>query len=486
MNIKVYPNICRVDGTYNELVWLRELLTIKVPGAQFTKIFQRRQWDGKKRLFNTISKVFAAGLLDYVLRNKDTQNIIVEDMREFNALEKSYGKIDYEIPKLNIELRDYQKQAIIDCLKYKNCIIEAATNAGKTVIFSGVIKKLYPLPTLILIHREEILKQIKDMVEKNTGLEVGIITSKDVLIKPVTVAMVTTLANRIGVDQEITDFFDNTKCVIVDETHHAKASTISNLLSACKAVYRFGFSGTVADEDTYDGMLIRQHIGSVVFKISNDELITSGVSAKPKIFIYEIDSSDILSGVFTQAKEELLAKYGDKVTNTMLMKRVYTLSVQKGIVENKERNSKAIEIIHNIHNNQNKSILIVVDLLEHGRIVEKLLIDNGIESVFISGESETRDFGLSDFKEGKLKVLISTNIVDEGLDISRIECLILLAGKKSRRQLLQRIGRSLRRKEGENVVKIYDFMDYGSLHFEKHSRQRIAIYKQEKFELEFV
>ena len=89
-------------------------------------------------------------------------------------------------------------------------------------------------------------------------------------------------------------------------------------------------------------------------------------------------------------------------------------------------------------------------------------------------------------KEGKLKVLISTNIVDEGLDISRIECLILLAGKKSRRQLLQRIGRSLRRKEGENVVKIYDFMDYGSLHLEKHSRQRIAIYKQEKFELEFV
>ena len=484
MNIKVYSNICRVEGSYNELVWLRDLLTIAVPGAKFTKIFQRRQWDGKKRFFNTISKVFPVGLLDYVLRNKDKQTVLIEDTRVFPILEKGFGdKIDYEIPKMNIELRDYQKQAIIDCLKYKNCIIEAATNAGKTVIFSGVVKKLHPFPTLILIHREEILKQIKDMVEKNTGLEVGIITSKDVLIKPVTVAMVTTLANRIGADQEITDFFDSVKCVIADECHHLKAKTIASLVYACKAVYRFGFSGTVADEDTYDGMLIRQHIGSVVFKISNDELISSGVSAKPKVFIYEIDSSSVLSGVFAQAKEELIVKYGDKVTNTMLMKKVYQLSVQKGIVENEERNSKVLEIISN---NVGKSILIVVDLLEHGRIMEKMFVDKGIEAVFISGSSETRDSGLSDFKEGKLKVLISTNIVDEGLDISRIECLILLAGKKSRRQLLQRVGRSLRRKEGENVVKIYDFMDYGSLHLEKHSRQRIAIYKQEKFELEFV
>ncbi len=484
MNIKVYPNICRVEGNYNELVWLRDLLTIDVPGAKFTKIFQRRQWDGKKRFFTTVSKVFYIGLLDYVLRNKDKQLITVEDTRDFSVLEKGFGnKIDYEIPQMNIELRDYQKQAIIDCLKYKNCIIEAATNAGKTVIFSGVIKKLHPLPTLILIHREEILKQIKDMVENNTGLKVGIITSKDVLIKPVTVAMVTTLANRIGADQEITDFFDSVQCVIVDECHHSKARTISNLLSACKAVYRFGFSGTVADEDTYAGMLIRQHIGSVVFKISNDELISSGVSAKPKVFIYEVDSSNVLSGVFAYAKEELIAKYGDKVTNAMLMKKVYQLSVQKGLVENVERNSKVLQVIND---NQNKSILIVVDLLEHGRIVEKLLTENNIESVFISGASETRESGLSDFRQGKLKILISTNIIDEGVDISRIECLLLLAGKKSRRQLLQRVGRSLRRKEGENAVKIYDFMDYGSRYLEKHSKQRIAIYKNEKFEMEFI
>lgn len=476
MKINIYPSFCRVDGSYEELVWLKDLLAIDVPGAKYTKFYKRRRWDGKKRFFTIPSKAFPVGLLGYVLKNGKTQKFEIIDQRRFPVF-------DSVIPDLHtIDLRDYQKQAILQCLEHKNCMIEAATNAGKTAIFSGLIKKIYPHPTLILTHRDELLKQTVQYIERYTGLECGFITSKDTLIKPVTVGMIQTLTNRIGADQEITDFFESLQCIITDEAHHQRANTYGSLLASSKAPLRFGFSGTIPEEDTYEGILTRAYVGSVVFKISNSELIESNVSAKPHVYFYEIDLSNALRKVFDQAKLELESTIGE-YTGAQLLKKVYTLSIKLGVVQNESRSIKAVETVQA---NPNSSTLIIVDLLEHGEIVQSLFEKNGIESVFIHGQAEERASALQDFKDGKLKVLISSNILDEGVDISRIENLVMLAGKKSRRQILQRVGRSLRRKEGENVVKIYDFLDIGSKYLTKHAKQRYQIYKAEGFEIDFI
>jgi len=295
--------------------------------------------------------------------------------------------------------------------------------------------------------------------------------------------MVKTLINRFDVDEEVTQFFNSLKCVIQDEAHHAQADQFSSVLAACPAVYRFGFSGTIPPENDYKGMLTRQYIGPVVFKISNDELIDLNVSAKPKIFVYEMDVSKRVRGIPAEAKAELEVEVGELYSGLQLTKRIYQKVIEKGIVTNDERNGKTIEIINN---HPGKSILIVLDFLDHGDIVEKMLKSSGIKAVFISGKASHRAEALADFKAGKLKVLISTNIVDEGLDISRIEVLVLLSGKKSRRQLLQRIGRSLRKKEGDNVVSVFDFIDFGQKYLFKHSKERMAIYKEEQFAVEFV
>jgi len=460
-------------------MWIRSVLTFDVPGAKYSMAYKRGQWDGKKRMFDIRTGVFPIGLLSYVLRSGKLRKIDVVDNRKFPKVDQ--GRLELNTIDVNDPDRHYQLKAIDECIANKNCLIEAATNAGKTAIFSGLIKKLAPAPTLVLTHRSELLKQTVEYIERYTGLKCGFITAKDILIRPVTVAMITTLVNRLGADQEVDDYFKSLQCVIQDEVHHAQAAQFTAVLEACPAPYRWGFSGTVPPANEYNGVLVRQFLGDVVYKISNDELIALDVSAKPKIFMYEMDVSSQVRGVIGMAKAELEAK-DELYSGQQLMKKVYEMVVKLGIVQNSERNGKAVEIIKN---NPGKSTLIVVDYLEHGEIVEQLLSNNGISSVFISGKAAHRAQALSDFKAGKLQILISTNIIDEGIDISRIEVLILLAGKKSRRQLLQRIGRSLRRKEGENVVSVYDFCDHGNKYLLKHSKERMSIYKQEQFEVEF-
>jgi superfamily II DNA or RNA helicase len=501
MRINIGSSFCTVDGASDELWFVREALTFAVPGAKYSPMFKRHQWDGKKRFFDYKEKKFPVGLLPYVVKAGKTHPIKIIDDRVFPHLNKEKLTLN------TIELRDYQISAIEACLEKKNCLIEVATNGGKTAIFSGLIKKLSPAPTLVLTHRAELLTQTVDFIEQYTGLECGFITSKDILIKPVTVAMITTLINRICTDQEVAEFFGSLQCVIQDEVHHAQAKQFTDVLSACPAPYRWGFSGTIPSAKDFKGVLVRQFLGEVAFKISNKELIDRKISATPTVYLYDIDVEERVAGSFdkaqdyidtkiAEAKELLLTnKIKKEVCDRLIrkvsspqyyMRKVYDFVVKDGLVNNEDRNGKAVEVINN---NPGKSVLIVVDYIDHGRLVEKLLKDNDINATFISGtpsEADIRKSALTDFKAGKLKVLISTNIIDEGIDISRIEVLILLAGKKSRRQLLQRMGRSLRKKDDGSMVKIYDFVDIGNKHLLKHSKERIAIYKEEQFKTEFI
>lgn len=492
-----------MEGTSNESWWLRETLAFSVPSAKYMDLFKRKKWDGKKRFFDYKTQTFPIGLLPYVMRAGTDRSIQVVDKRVFSTINMSpltLNTIDIYAPE-----RAYQLKTIEMCLEHKNCLIEAATNAGKTAIFSGLVKKVHPAPTLILTHSKLLLDQIVGFIEQYTGFECGFITASDIKIRPVTVAMIKTLKNRLTVEQEVAVFFESLQCVIHDEVHHSQAKQFSTILEACQAPYRWGFSGTVPPEKDFNGVLVRQYFGPVVFKISNDELIELKISAKPKIHVYEMAVDVNMRAAYAQArtdtddlraKNEVEEKAGrqkkkpDTYYDHYFIKRAFDIVIDRGVVNNPERNEKVLEILQK---NPQKSTLVVVDYIAHGALIEKMLLESNVDVRFISGDSvhpsgvaEHREQALTDFKAGKLQVLVSTSIVDEGLDISRIEVLVLLAGKKSRRQLLQRIGRSLRRKEGENAVAIYDFCDLGNKHLLKHSRERLAIYKAEKFEVEFV
>ncbi len=92
---------------------------------------------------------------------------------------------------------------------------------------------------------------------------------------------------------------------------------------------------------------------------------------------------------------------------------------------------------------------------------------------------------MAKFRTGQLPCIISTNILDEGVDVPKINVLILASGGKSAIRVLQRVGRALRKKvQGElNIASIIDFNHLGNKHLEEHSKERLKIYRKEKFEI---
>ncbi len=255
---------------------------------------------------------------------------------------------------------------------------------------------------------------------------------------------------------------ESSKCFIVDEFHRSSGDSFYNTLMLCKnAVYRIGLTGTIDKKDEIKVMRLLSLTGEVVSKISNEYLINEGFSAKPIIIL-------------------------DKVMKPVLPKGTeYPEAYELGIVENSHRNVKIVDMVERKYND-NKGCLVIVSRKKHGENIAKLLEERGIEYEYVHGSRSTEDrqLALDNVKSGKLKVLVATNIMDEGVDISNIDAVFMAAGGKSFRQILQRVGRALRvKKDRENVCEIYDYLDYTQEHLIKHTKERYGYYKEEKFDI---
>lgn len=263
------------------------------------------------------------------------------------------------------------------------------------------------------------------------------------------------------------EFLESVKLMVADEVHRAKADTWYVHLSKCiNADYRVGLTGTVDKKDAMGWQRLQAVFNQVISKVSNDYLISIGVSSKPIIKVIPMkEPRDI----------ELIDDY---------------LSAYKaGIVENEVRNDAIVKLAIGYNQRKPGGILISVREIEHGETILEKLDEQGMDADFIHGGStdEHRAEILNKFSQGELDVMIASTIIDEGVDMKSIGCMILGAGGKSMRQQLQRIGRGLRLNDIDgNRVIVFDFYDSTNRFLKAHSKERIKIFEKEKFDVEIV
>ena len=118
-----------------------------------------------------------------------------------------------------------------------------------------------------------------------------------------------------------------------------------------------------------------------------------------------------------------------------------------GIVNNQLRNRQIAEIVKEFYK-QNKITLIFVTHIEHGNLIaEEIKNLFGYKVPFIQGSMSMED--REDIKAGliskKVKICLATTSWREGVDIPNLSAVVLTGGGKSEIQVLQGIGRGLRR-----------------------------------------
>lgn len=382
-------------------------------------------------------------------------------------------------PTNSVNLRAYQKECIdaikesLSSGKENKIAISIATGGGKTVIFCMAIPEILKMARfkgdkangiLILVHRRELAKQTINTLQKlkivdddRIFLDMG-----NCKISPETtfndsrpfiiVGSVPSLA-RNGCSRMSEYKLDRFKAVIVDECHHAVSASYINLFETLhcsksnpdkNGPFLIGFSATLGRADKIP---LKKVFDKVVFQ----KHITSLIEEK---HLCDFDWLKVGLGIHL---DEVEVQGNDFQLNS-LSKHINTPEINAIIL-------KTYLKFREQYPNNTKSLLIFCVNVEHMQTICSLFRANGVNAQYVSGETKNseRDKITSDFKIGKIPVLINCGVFTEGTDIPNIDCIFLLRPTRSKPLLVQMVGRGLRVANGKNKLLVVDFVDNKSV-----------------------
>ncbi len=346
---------------------------------------------------------------------------------------------------LNAELRDYQSAAVEAALRAGQGVIQAPTGSGKTVIACGLMAAT-SLNTLFVVHTSVLLEQTVEAVRRFLGVEPGVIGGGRDDIRPVTVAMVQTLARR-----PLPPLHPLFGMVILDEAHHCPAESFKGIVGGFPAAMRFGLTATPTRKDRLHPVLF-DVIGPIVTRVDARNLIVSG-SITP-VEVVRID---------TGFKTRYSKDYGKLVTR---------------IAANRARNEL---VVQSTATHRGEKTLVLSERVDHCARLAADLNAAGIPSRVLTGSvaREDRKSILDDFAAGRFEVLVSTSsLVGEGFDLPALDTVVVTIPNGNVARTTQLLGRALRPSSGKSAGRIVDFCDFQVPLLANQFNRRLSVYRK--------
>ena len=332
----------------------------------------------------------------------------------------------------------------------RRALVQAATGVGKTYLAAFDSKNYERV--LFVAHREEILKQAAESFKNvrdsdDYGFFNGDSKCTD---KSVIFASVATLGRSDYLNEKYfaPDYFTY---VVIDEFHHAVNEQYQRIVDYFKPKFLLGLTAT---PERMDGKNIYEICDyNVPYEISLKEAINKGMLVP---FHYY--------GIF------------DKTDYSKL-------HIVRGRYDEKELNETYIgnvrrhELIYKYYCKYgSKQALGFCCSREHAREMAKEFSKRGIPSVAVfsdaSGEyTEDRNVAIRQLKQGKIRVIFSVDMFNEGVDITSVDMVMFLRPTESPIVFLQQLGRGLRKCRGKEFLTVLDFIG----NYEKAGRVRFLL-----------
>ena len=105
------------------------------------------------------------------------------------------------------------------------------------------------------------------------------------------------------------------------------------------------------------------------------------------------------------------------------------------------------------------------------------LISNKFLIPFITHKSskQEREDALNGFRDGRYLVLVTSKVLDEGVDVPDAELGIIVSGTGSKREFIQRLGRLLRIKPNSKNAKLIEIISSGTSEMNTSVRRKQAL-----------
>ena len=356
----------------------------------------------------------------------------------------------------SVVLRDYQKQALDAWIANdKRGTIVLPTGSGKTIIGIKAIS-LLNTSTLVVVPTLDLVDQWRSSLKKEFKVEVGVLGGGEWDIEALTVSTYDSayihadkLGNRFGL-------------IIFDEVHHLPAAGYRNIAEMFASPSRMGLTATFEREDGLHTELNRL-VGGKVFEKRVRDLAGEHLSPfrleKIAVELTEEEKKEY------DKNQKVFSDYLARINLTIRSPADFQKLVMRSGRDPQARRAllarnKARDIAFNSISKMGKLSEIlkkhsggrIFIFTEHNKLVHRISKQFLIPSITYRTTSKERSEILDRFRSGTYNAVVTSKVLDEGIDVPDADVGIILSGTGSQRAFIQRLGRILRKKEGKEAI----------------------------------
>lgn len=455
----------RFTGEAEDLQAVRKILTLKETKNQpETYLFEDNQ--------------FLTGLLPSLCRKLSSSKkpIPYEIVGQEPPPDPDTLSVDPKILR-GVELYEDQQAIVWKALYNRRGLICSPTASGKTIISASIAKILevnQGLSTLMVVPGQAPMDQAAERWNEYGLAPVGRLgDSHRELDKFHLVAVVNSLHEGLKrKDKRLIKWLDEVGVLLLMETHHLPSRMWSTVGYSISVPYRIGLSATPFSTQqgptTPDDYRLLGITGDIFAYVDDATLMNRGRTATPRVH-------------FLSAGSEWLGPEN----NWHVVRKV-------GINENTTRNDMISELSAKLAL-AGKKVLVLVNEVTHGKQLARSVSKRMGKALLYKGQSKLLSYAngveqhtqhvsitnlVKMLREIEFYTVIGSPAIKEDADLPECNVLIMAGGGKSFRGIIQKAGRVLRPKPGQNKVDIIDFEDRDSFVLRAQSKHRRKLYSE--------
>jgi len=384
--------------------------------------------------------------------------------------------------------------------------IALPTGSGKTVIAMNCIRKVNRKRVLIVVPTIELVRQWKQFIIEWLNIpenKIGMYYAQKKQVRDITIITFQSGHRKISSEaeevktnnklvQEIIKLSETSALIILDEGHHAPAPVFQKIMINVKCKYRLSLTATPYREDKNEALAFLA-IGDVVYKkdyaslaklkivcpmnynkitvpLTEDE--TDVIRMRAEINIrrrakYSENHSRYSSYVSGKSDRTLEELYNDSQKlfeqlrfNTMKTELGLSVPERVKIMDVLMYADKKFDELLTICKKHKKGkILIFNERVAGAKVINNFLQENKFDSEVLTGSTrpKQRKSLFEQFKNARTSILVTTKVLDEGIDVPDANVVIIFCASKSKRQMIQRVGRGCRFRKGK-IEYIYELV----------------------------
>jgi superfamily II DNA or RNA helicase len=407
------------------------------------------RWDPRSGCFRAPASAYAP----LILGLKELGLEVDDEARKYAELD--FGVRAYREP------RPFQAEAL-EALKRARGrgIVVLPTGAGKSHVAIMAIDK-WRRSTLVVAPTLDLVRQWYDLLRTSFGVEVGVVGGGEYSLHPLTVTTydsaylhMENLGSRFGF-------------IVFDECHHLPAEAYSLAAQQCLAPFRLGLTATLERADGREALLSGL-VGPVVYRREIIEL--SGE------YLADYDTERVILKLSASERVEYDAERA--IYTGFLRSQGIRMSTPQGWMEFVQRSARGaagrramqayrrqrdlalaspakleyLELLLHVHRGD-LMLVFTQDNATAYEISRRFLVPAITHQTKVSERSEI----LERFSKGEYGVVVTSKVLNEGVDVPEANVAVIISGSGSVREHVQRLGRILRRGEGKRA-RLYELV----------------------------